>query len=95
MAFPSAVLPAAALPAAALGRGGGLAHLILRLFIWRAIWRLGLLIWHVPTIGPGLFLLIVAVLLGLAGYRSRRGAWRRPRARYRGGTRPDRGPRDW
>ena len=96
MAITSPVLPAvAAVPAAALGGAGGLAHLILRLFLWRAIWRLGLRLWHVPTIGPGLVVLIVAVLAGLAVYRSSRGSWR-PGARYRGGTRPGRrSPRDW
>ena len=64
---------ALAAPVALGGGGGGLAHLILRLFIWRMVWRLGLLIWHIPAVGPGVFLLIVAVLIGVAIIRSRRG----------------------
>jgi hypothetical protein len=89
--------PVVASAPAALG-GGGLAHLILRLLIWRMIWRLGLLIWHIPAVGPGVFLLIVAALIGVAIIRSRRGrAWAgRRRARYRSdGIRPEPGPRDW
>ncbi len=87
-------------PGLALG-GGGLAHLILRLFIWRAIWRLGLLIWRVPTFGPFILLLIAAALVVLAVLRSRRGrGW--PGARRAPGRDPFRdrtdgpaGPRDW
>ncbi len=81
----------------ALG-GGGLAHLILRLVIWRMIWRVGLLIWHIPAVGPGVFLFIVAVLIGVAIFRSRRGrGWTgRRRAGYSSdGIRPEPGPRDW
>jgi hypothetical protein len=92
----------------ALGGGGGLAHLILRLFIWHAIWRLGLLIWRVPTVGPGLVVLLVLALVALAIFRSRRGRGG-PGPRWPGPGRPGRGradpfgdrpgdqagPRDW
>ena len=82
----------------ALGGGGGLAHLILRLFIWHAIWRLGLLIWRVPTVGPGLLVLIVLALVAVAIFRARRGRGRPGRGR--GDPFGDRsgdqaGPRDW
>ena len=87
----------------ALGGGGGLAHLILRLFIWHAIWRLGLLIWRVPTVGPGLVVLIVLALVALAIFRAGRGrGWPGPGwpGRGRGDPFGDRaggkaGPRDW
>jgi hypothetical protein len=87
----------------ALGGGGGLAHLLVRLFIWHLIWRLGLLLWRVPTVGPGLVLLIVLALVGLAIFRARRGrGWPGPRGpgRRRSDPSGDRsrgetGPRDW
>ena len=92
----------------ALRGGGGLAHLILRLFIWHAIWRLGLLIWRVPTVGPGLLVLIVLALVALASAAARRGrGWPGPRwpgaGRPRGGrgnpfavrSGDQAGPRDW
>ena len=91
----------AALGAVGLGGGGGgLAHLILRLFIWRAIWRLGLLIWRVPTFGPFILLLIILALVVLAFLRARRGrGWPGgPRGPGQGRADPfgDRGsPRDW
>ncbi|MGH3069612.1 MAG: hypothetical protein ACRDMI_13625 [Streptosporangiaceae bacterium] len=77
--------------------------MILRLFIWRAIWRLGLLIWRVPTFGPSILLLIVLALVALAILRAGRGrGWPGPRwPGHRGGGRfGDRGdgpasPRDW
>lgn len=92
----------------AVGGGGGLAHLILRLFIWHAIWRFGLLIWRVPTVGPGLLVLIVLALLALAIFRVRRGRgrlgprWPGPGRPGRGAGNPfgersgdQAGPRDW
>ena len=81
----------AALAAPAALGGTGLVHLILRLFIWRMIWRLGLLIWHIRTVGPVVLLLVVAVLIGVAVSRSRR---RRARGTS-DGTRPEPGSRDW
>ena len=41
---------------------GGLIHFILRLFIWRLIWRSGMLIWHIRTFGPPILLLLLAAL---------------------------------
>jgi hypothetical protein len=70
----------------ALG-GGGLAHLIIRLFIWREIWRFIRLIWHIQTFGPWIVGLIVAVIIGLIVWRKQRG--QRPRAGA------DTGPQGW
>jgi hypothetical protein len=92
----------AALGGVGLGGGGGLAHLLVHLLIWRAIWRLGLLIWRVPTFGPGIVLLIVLALVALAIFRARRGrGWPGPRWPGQGRRGPfgdragDQGPRDW
>jgi len=41
---------------------GGLIHFILRLFIWRLLWRFGMLIWHIRTFGPPILLLVLAAL---------------------------------
>ncbi len=69
----------------ALG-GGGLAHWIVRLFIWHEIWRFMRFIWRIPTFGPFIAVLIIAAIVGLI-------AWQRNLGRRRGtsGT----GPRDW
>jgi hypothetical protein len=90
-------------PGLALGGGGGLGHLLVKLFIWHLIWRAGLLIWRVPTVGPGLVALIVLTLVALAIFRARGGrGWPGPRWPGRGRRDPfgdrtsDRGsPRDW
>lgn len=97
------VLGGVALGGLGLGGGGGLAHLILRLFIWRAIWRLGRLVWRVPTVGHWLVLLIVLALVALVILRARRGrGWPGPRWPGRGRRDPlgdpardQEGPRDW
>ncbi len=88
---PAAPASHAALAAPVALGGAGLVHLILRLFIWRMIWRLGLLIWHIRTVGPVVLLLVVAVLIGVAVSWSRR---RRAR-NAGGGTRPEPGPPGW
>ena len=94
MWVPLALHPAAAGGTLAIG-GGGLGSVLVHLFIWRAIWRLGLVIWRIPTFGP-----VIIILLGLAvvaliirrqaglGWPGRRGD--RP---GRDGSGP--GPRDW
>jgi hypothetical protein len=41
---------------------GGLIHFILRLFIWRLLWRFGMLVWHIRTFGPPILLLVLAAL---------------------------------
>lgn len=80
-----------------LGGGGGLAHLLIRLLIWREIWRLGLLLWRVPTFGPVIILLIVLALVALAILRARRGRGRSGQGRTDpfGDRADDHGPRGW
>jgi hypothetical protein len=89
----------------ALGGGGGsLAHLIIRLIVWRLIWRAGFMLWRIHPFGPYLVLLIVVALVTLGVLRSRHGrGW--PGSRFAGrrgsngpfGDRTDEqaGPRDW
>jgi hypothetical protein len=94
-----AVLAGHAVPAGhlALG-GGGLGRFLVHLFIWRMIWRLGMLIWRIPTIGPGVLLLIVLAIAALIIFRARRGAgWpgRRPTGFHRDRGAPGPGPRAW
>jgi len=97
----------AAQPGLHLGLGGGgLAHLIIRLFIWHELFRLFRYLWRIPTFGPfivvALGLIIVGVLVWRRGHgqvRWNRGPiqWGRRRggdsAGNRTGSRP--GPRDW
>ncbi len=70
----------------ALGRGG-LAHWIVRLFIWQEIWRFMRFIWLIPTFGPFIVVLIVAVIVGFIIWQQQH----RQRRRAGLGT----GPRDW
>jgi hypothetical protein len=90
---------ALATPAAAgqlaLG-GGGLAHWIVRLFIWHELFRLFRVIWHIRTFGPIIVLLIIAALIGLSIWKPWRGT-RWPRRSYggMGGPKAGPGPRDW
>jgi len=80
----------------ALVGGGGLAHWLIRLFIWHAIWRVVLALWRVPTFGPVIVVVFGLALVTLAVLRSRGGLrWpqRRQRGSDRGGT--ESGPRDW
>jgi H+/Cl- antiporter ClcA len=82
-----------ALGGLALG-GGGLAHLIIRLFIWHEIWRLIRYLWLIPTFGPFIVVLLVLSLVGFAIWRRNGRSWgrrRRGSAGYGSGT----GPRDW
>jgi uncharacterized membrane protein YgcG len=87
----------------ALG-GGGLAHLIVRLFIWHEIFRLFRYLWRIPTFGPYIVIVLGLVLAGLIIWRQSRGSgWRRGRGGGRtgsgGGTMGNGGgsssPRDW
>jgi hypothetical protein len=75
--------------------GGGLGRLIVHLFIWRLIWRAGLALWHVPTVGPFLVVLLIAAIAGLVIVRKQRGPrWWSSRGGSTGaGT--GRGPRNW
>jgi hypothetical protein len=86
------------------GAGGGLAHLIIRLIVWRLIWRVGFMLWRIHLFGPYIVLLIVVALLTLAVLRSRRGrGWPGPHFPGRRGsngpfgdrTDDQAGPRDW
>jgi hypothetical protein len=93
----------AGLGSVAIGGGGGLAHLIIRLIIWRLIWRVGFMLWRIHPFGPYIVLLIVVALVTLAVLRSRRGSWPGPRFPGRRGsngpfgdrTDDQAGPRDW
>ena len=58
-----------------LGGGGGIGRLIVHLFIWHLIWRAGLGLWHIPTVGPFLVAAIIAAVVAL-GILRRRTAWR-------------------
>lgn len=79
----------------ALG-GGGLAHWLIRLFIWHEIWRLIWYLWRIPTFGPFLVIALGCVLVGSAVWRGYHGPiWR---GRRRGGSTgygTGAGPRDW
>jgi hypothetical protein len=78
MAAHTQVLPAgqALSGHAALGVGG-VAHFILRLFIWRWLWRFSMLIWHIKTFGPVILLLVVLVIALWLILRTRRRQGRR------------------
>lgn len=78
----------------ALG-GGGLAHWIIRLFIWHEIFRLIRYVWHIHTFGPFIVVVILLAIVGLTVWRRQRGPrpWRRQRGSTSGGT--GTGPRDW
>ncbi|MBO0833503.1 MAG: hypothetical protein J2P29_16205 [Actinobacteria bacterium] len=88
----------------AIGGGAGFVHFLVRLFIWRAIWRLVLSVWHVPAFGPWLVVLIGCALVGLVVWRQQRGPFLRAGARWLPGRRrrggltgygTGSGPRDW
>jgi hypothetical protein len=80
----------------ALG-GGGLAHWIVRLFIWHEIWRLFRYLWRIPTFGPFIVVGLGLILVGLMVWRQVHGPIRWNRGRGRGSARygTGTGPRDW
>jgi hypothetical protein len=80
----------------ALG-GGGLAHLIIRLFIWHEIWRLFRYLWRIPTFGPFIVAGLVLVIVGLMVWRRFHGPVLGGRRRGGGsvGDGTGVGPRDW
>lgn len=74
--------------------GGGLGHFLVHLFIWHLIWRAGLGIWRVPTVGPFLIVAIGIVIVAVICLRAQRGPrwWSPGGGSARGGNR---GQRDW
>ena len=78
-----------------IGGGGGLGRVIVHLFIWHLIWRAGIGLWHIPTVGPFLVVLLIAAFAALAIVRKQRGPrWWNSRGGSTG-ARSGRGPRDW
>jgi len=77
----------------ALG-GGGLAHFLIRLFIWHEIWRFIRYLWLIPTVGPFIVVVAVLTLIGLGVWRQQRGP-RQRRGGGRGGRGTRAGPRNW
>jgi len=77
--------------------GGGLAHWIVRLFIWHEIWRLIRYLWRIPTFGPFIVVALALIIVGLAIWRPyRRTAWTgRRRGSGSAGYGTGGGPRDW
>jgi hypothetical protein len=55
-----------------LGGGGGLGRAIAHLFIWHLIWRAGLGLWRVPTVGPFLVVALGLVIVALIVARAQR-----------------------
>jgi len=82
---------------AALG-GGGIANLLIHLFIWHEIFRLFRYLWRIPTFGPFIVVLLGLILVGLIVWRqsgrpTRLGRRQGSSGRYGNGN--DKGPRDW
>jgi hypothetical protein len=77
--------------------GGGLAHFIIRLFIWHEIGRLVRYLWRIPTFGPFIVVALGLIVVGLAVWRRYRGPIWGSRRRRGGsaGHGTGRGPRDW
>jgi len=64
------------------------------LFIWRAVWRVGLLVWRIPTFGPVIIGVIVLAVAAAAVMRAAGlGPWRRRVGTFSEGS--GNGPRDW
>jgi hypothetical protein len=83
----------------ALG-GGGIASLLVHLFIWHEIFRLVRFLWRIPTFGPFVVVLLGLLFIGLIVWRQSRGPigagggssrWGRRRSGGDSGS----GPRDW
>jgi hypothetical protein len=94
-----ALNPAAALPGAhhvALG-GAGIGGLIIHLFIWHEIFRLFRYLWHIPTFGPFIVVLLGLVVVGYIAWRRSGKPVRfgRPRRNGSAGYGSGSGHRDW
>ena len=86
--------------------GGGLAHLIIRLFIWHELFRLFRYLWRIPTFGPFIVVALGLIIVGTLIWRRARGPfrwnggpaqWSRRRGGDSAGSQPGNGPgpRDW
>ena len=75
--------------------GGGFGRVIVHLFIWRLIWRAGLSLWHIPTVGPFVVIVLIVAIVALVILRKQRGPrwWNNRGGSTGAGT--GRGPRDW
>lgn len=81
---------------AGIGRiGGGFGGAIAHLFIWHLIWRAGIGVWRIPTVGPFVFILVIGAIVALLVLRKTRGPrwWNNHGGSTGHGT--GRGPRDW
>jgi hypothetical protein len=81
--------------AGGLGGGGGFGRVLVHLFIWRLIWRAGLSLWHIPTVGPFVVILLIVAIVAVVIVRKQRGPrwWNNRGGSTGAGT--GRGPRDW
>lgn len=75
--------------------GGGLAHFLVRLFIWRAIGRFFRLLWHIPAVGPVIVIVLILAVAGFILWRMSRGRSAGVGGGPRGGGPNGRSPRDW
>jgi hypothetical protein len=75
--------------------GGGIGHVLLHLVIWHLIWRAGLGLWHIPTVGPFVVVLLIVAIVALVIVRKQRGPrwWNNRGGSTGAGT--GSGPRDW
>jgi hypothetical protein len=75
--------------------GAGLGRVLVHLVIWHLIWRAGLGLWHIPTVGPFVVILLIAAIVALGIVRKQRGPrwWNNKGGSTGYGT--GRGPRDW
>jgi hypothetical protein len=87
-------------PGVAIG-GGGIASLIVHLFIWHEIFRLVRFLWHIHTFGPFIVVALGLLLVGATIWRRSHGRprwgglrWGRRRSGS-GGYGSGSGPRDW
>lgn len=73
----------------------GVVKFLFLLFIWRAVWRIGLLLWRIPTFGP---VIVGVIVLAIAAAAVVRASGRWPGHGRRGGLfnhGSGNSPRDW
>jgi hypothetical protein len=80
----------------ALG-GGGIASLLIHLFIWHEIFRLFRHLWRIHTFGPFIVVLLGLIVVGFIVWRQsgRSTRWSRRRGGGSTGYGNGKGPRDW